>query len=45
MRFSIRLILAIVVLALTACADASGGAQGGGSELGGRGQVKVGMPF
>lgn len=40
-----RLVLMLVVLTLAACADANGGAQGGGSEYGSYGRVKVGVPF
>jgi hypothetical protein len=45
MRLLIRVLLAIGLLAFAACSDAKGGAQGGGSENGSYGKVRVGVPF
>ena len=45
MRLITSIALAFFVLALAACTDANGSAQGGGSEYGSHGHVKVGVPF
>lgn len=37
--------LAAVLLILSGCGEANGGAQGGGNEYGGGGRVHVGVPF
>jgi hypothetical protein len=45
MRFAARLFFAFGFLALAGCSDVNGGAQGGGSEYGSGGHVRVGVPF
>jgi hypothetical protein len=45
MRLVTGIMLALFVLALAACADANGSAQGGGSEYGSYARVKMGVPF
>jgi hypothetical protein len=41
----LKTILCFLLFGLAACSDANGSAQGGGSENGGGGRIRVGVPF